>query len=371
MPRIAKPYLFRGWWVSKAGCRPGDDPRICPDTVPEKTARKLLQQRLAKIVLGENETAAVPAPVVAAAKAKPKGLTCGELAVRFHSWVKTHKAESTAAWYWGWLRRWTDRHGADLAVEMKPAALEEWKRELKDKGNAGDSINQPIVVVQTMWNWAVKQQLLESNPFRIVVKLPPKTRKRIATPKEFRTLLRNAADDFRRVLFALRFSGMRPGELAVVTWEMVDFKGKRIVIPATLTKTGKRTGNDRRIPLLGLLERLLRWMHARSMQTGPVFRNSLGEAWNKDSLGHRFATVRKRAKVKKDDKGENLMLYSLRHTFLTGGALAGLSDRELGDLAGHIPGSRCTRGYIHVAGLDEWERKLEAAASTATAKAMG
>ena len=62
------------------------------------------------------------------------------------------------------------------------------------------------------------------------------------TEDEYRVMLRYAKGHFRRMLVMIRFSGMRPGEVAALEWKHVRVEAKAIVLPEhkTAWKTGKR-----------------------------------------------------------------------------------------------------------------------------------
>ena len=66
-----------------------------------------------------------------------------------------------------------------------------------------------------------------------------------------------------------------------------------------------------------LENQVLRRRLAESGGVGHVFRNADGRPWTKDALGLRMRRLRVRAGVGPDQQGEQFVLYTYRHTFLT------------------------------------------------------
>jgi len=84
-------------------------------------------------------------------------------------------------------------------------------------------------------------------------------------------------------------------------------------------------------------------------RTGHVFLNADGKPWTKNALGLRMRRLRVRAGVKADEQGEQFVLYTNRHTFLTrAGADPTVSHATLMEVAGHTD-PRTTARYVHAA----------------------
>jgi site-specific recombinase XerD len=67
---------------------------------------------------------------------------------------------------------------------------------------------------------------------------------------------------------------------------------------------------------------------------------------------------RERAGITPDQNGEQLVLYSNRHTFLTNAAAEGLSAHQVQGLAGHTD-IRMAERYVHMARKDIYEAGLK------------
>ena len=89
------------------------------------------------------------------------------------------------------------------------------------------------------------------------------------------------------------------------------------VIPPNLHKTG-HTQHTPQARIIGMVHQVEEILRRRQQQDGSgfVFRNRRGLSWTSNSLGRRFRSLREQAGIKVKD-GENLVLYSNRHTRLT------------------------------------------------------
>src|SRR5208337_2672231 len=93
--------------------------------------------------------------------------------------------------------------------------------------------------------------------------------------------------------------------------------------------------------------------------TGHVFLNKLGQPYSKDCLVRKMDRLRDRAEIGAKG-GEQIVLYSNRHTFGTDNA-GKVSDIELAEVMGHTE-TRMTRRYVHSSAgrLRDIQRRLQA-----------
>jgi integrase len=243
------------------------------------------------------------------------------------------------------------KYGRKLVAEMRGFELVEFVA-----GQVGVRSNWTRkrwnATVQKPFNKAVKLGIIASNPFR-GVSFPDGKEGRDWTDEEFRALLRNTSPCFRRVLVAVRFSGMRPGEVREVEWSEVRESLNALVIDASKTKT-KLT---RRIPFNHVLLKLILWLRRRSpLATGAVFVNSRGEPWTIGAFVSRIDRLREAAGLPSD-----VRLHGGRHLFATRAILNGLDIAVLAQLLGHKSIST-TQRYIHLANkVDHLGAAMEAA----------
>lgn len=355
MPRQAKPFKYRGWWATKVG---GVWNKLCPDSEPRKTAEKLLRELL---VQRDSAPAGKPAPLLAV----------WELCDQFLDFVKLNRAERTFQDYHDCLQPWVKLHGKTTARDVVALDLERWKAELVGKGLSPCTVNHHLVAVQTCWNWAVKMDLLARNPLRKVEKLDAEGRERILTPDEFRALLRSSDRRFRQVLLVFRLTGVRPGEFCRLTWDQVNWHAHCWVIRKHKARRTAKVKKPRIILMPPIVENLLRWRLRQlgyTPETRPadlngerVFLNRRGKPWTVNALRCRMRRARVEAKLAADENGERVVMYTNRHTYATEAVASGaVTDRRLGDLMGHTPGSKSTQRYIHLATSDLYKAALEA-----------
>ena len=69
--------------------------------------------------------------------------------------------------------------------------------------------------------------------------------------------------------------------------------------------------------------------------------------------------LRVKAGIGPDENGEQIVMYTARHTFGTAAAAGGVSDRRLADLMGHTD-TKMTQKYIHLANPDLRKAVVEA-----------
>ena len=184
------------------------------------------------------------------------------------------------------------------------------EQELKKGDYSPTTVKSTLTTVQGVFNRAIRQDLLDSNPLTGYQKPRARCRTRVVTKNEFNALLRASDRSFRRFLIALRLTGCRPGELRTLIWEWVDLDQGLWIIPEHKSITNLRN-----------------------------------RPYTKDCLVTKMDSVRERAGIEVKG-GEQIVLYSQRHSF--GSESVGkVSDIELAELMGHTE-PRMTQRYIHL-----------------------
>jgi integrase len=221
------------------------------------------------------------------------------------------------------------------------------KIEQKMTGHYSPStIRDTIAVLQSVYGWAVRHDLLTENPLAGYEKPRGLVRTRIITPAEFQNLMRHSDTSFRRVLLALRLTGCRPVEIRSLLWDWVDFESGFWIFKDHKTVTRQRNPRPRMVPLpKPILKLCVRLAEKNHQPMDHVFLNARGTPYTKDCLCRKMARVRERAKIT-TKAGEQLVLYCNRHTFGTM-ASGHVSDIELAELMGHTD-VRTTHRYVHI-----------------------
>lgn len=202
------------------------------------------------------------------------------------------------------------------------------------------TVRDTIQTLQTVFSWAIRHDLLTENPLAGYQKPTGRSRTRVVTDEEFDKLLAGSDASFRDVLTALRYTGCRPVEVRTLVWDWVDLDQGLWILKDHKTITRQRNPLPRMIPLseevLALCKRL-----AERLPHGPsdhVFLNAHGKPYAKDGLCRKMARLRKRVGIE-SKAGEQLVLYSARHTFGTN-ANGRVSDIELATLTFEQDGDR-------------------------------
>lgn len=278
--------------------------------------------------------------------------TLESLCAHFLEWTAANRAIGTALGYKRHLDRFRLAVGDVPIADLRAYHLLDWGRTWHQ-----------IQAVQRLFSWAKNDaELCDRNPFARVKKPTPRGRRRILSEREFARLLAACRSDFRRLCFVSRETLCRPQEARTLCWEelthdetcrtlqqalaagcaffrLVEFKGRARRLDPLATRV---------IPVSLRLGRLLLWlMRDRATLTGEVLQTYRGSAWSKEKIRQRMRTARRRAGLLPDRAGEQVCLYTIRHTMATVACARGVRDRVLADLMGHST-TRTTARYQHL-----------------------
>jgi integrase len=135
----------------------------------------------------------------------------------------------------------------------------------------------------------------------------------------------------------LAFTGMRPGELAHMTVDRVDFGRAVFVLRAEDTKTN----TPRLVPIPPHLSASLE-KQVKKIQRGVVFPSPQGKILAATEWGRNFRERLDRCKISRN----GLSVYSLRHSILTRLIDEDVNIFRVKDLAGHVR-TQTTERYYH------------------------
>jgi integrase len=351
MPREAKPYVERGWYVSRPF---GEYIRLCREGEGMTEAKRLLRLKLAELEEQREQLGGRLATK----------LTVAELFALFLEDVEATKDEDTFRDYQRWCTEFARAHGNRPARSVTKAEANDFKLTLlkatyvvgrqPPRPYKPKTINHALISPRRAFNWAIETDRLPAgrNPFARVGLLHCEGRKRVATQDEYRALLAHCTDDaFRDVLVAMRCTSARPQDVYNLTWAMVDWEGGMWVLTEHKGRRTSRRPKPRVIGMNDEVRQVLLRRRARFGGAGHVFLNADGRPWTKDALGLRMRRLRDRAGIRPDEQGEQFVLYTNRHTFLTrAGADPTISQSALAELAGHSS-TTTTERYVHAARL--------------------
>jgi integrase len=251
------------------------------------------------------------------------------LADQFLDWVKREKAENTYIFYQYHLQGFCSFRKTRKVDEVTPQDIEDWFSSGKRKLGKGTR-SRAIEAISRVFNWGIKQKIIRENPL-LGMDRPEKPRREIYITPEQRQIVLSAypeGDPFRDFLFSMEQTGCRPGEVSLLTSENV-FLEQGVWVTYKHKTRGQTKGKPRIVYLSEAMVQLTKKLLPTVPAGTPLFRNSEGEPWNRNSIRLRLRRVRKRLKI------PGLVAYLYRHGFVTQALEKGLSDALVAQLVGH------------------------------------
>jgi integrase len=156
--------------------------------------------------------------------------------------------------------------------EVKPSHIELWQNYILEKGISAARVKKMRSVLYTMFNDAIKDEIIDKNPL-LVVKTPkiPKTKINPFTLEEIKKVLFVSVGQYQNFYATAFFTGMRSGELIGLRWEDVDFDNMEIYIQRTI-KMGEISTpkTDESTRTIDLLDSLLPYLKEQYKLTGSL-----------------------------------------------------------------------------------------------------
>jgi integrase len=213
-------------------------------------------------------------------------------------------------------------YGQMLVADLRPFHLEQWIEAHKEdssrglKGWISDTGRRTrLQAVKRALNRAAKGGLIpKDHPIRGMHVPRGRARVTYLDEQQEAALLKAACPALRDALKVLVRTGMRPGcELAALTAARVIDHGHRMELQFGADES---KNNRERIVLIKeswLIEDIRKRM--KRYPTGPLYRNSDGEAWIVNSMSRAFRRALDRAKAAGVKFDDDVCLYTCRHTF--------------------------------------------------------
>ena len=218
-------------------------------------------------------------------------------------------------------------------------------------GKSGRTANLSVKVVSAAFNAALRQGYIASNPCTALENLPHEAAERDPfTPAQVTKLVNAAEGDWKGAILLAYYSGARLKDVANMRWSSIDLAAKLVTfIPGKTKKSEKKVT----IPLHPELERHL--LKAPGIGKALLFPSLAGKGTGgKHGLSGRFAAIMARAGIagkimRHTEKGRansSLGFHSLRHSFNSAMANAGVSQEIRQKLTGHASAAVNTT-YTH------------------------
>ncbi|NQW99217.1 site-specific integrase [bacterium] len=236
---------------------------------------------------------------------------------------------------------------------VTPQHVREWRESLQDEGRTGKTVLSYVKDLGAIYRAAMREGLVSFNPCGTAIAdidtsdSHPRTNFKDA---EFEAILAAAQSvEWRGVILAAAFTGLRLGDAARLSWESVDLEAKRITLIPSKTRKKKR---EVKIPIHpDLLAYLLATPVTNDSPTAPVFPKLAKTPVNGAmGLSDTFTGIMRAAGVDRgkpsrvleegQDRGKGRItwekgFHSLRHTFTSWLRNAGVSEEDRMALTGH------------------------------------
>lgn len=267
-------------------------------------------------------------------------------------------------------RNYKDRYFANIKPYIGKMFLKDVKPmdcqrilNMMEKRYLGSTIYQTYITLSNMFNSALENELIDRNPLTKSVKLPkPIVKKnKVLTVEEQEKFLTEAKKyaNYPQYLFILN-TGTRTGEMVGLKWEDIDFERNIISIKRTMefryktqrwiigppkTKTSYREIPMTKITkdlLLGLKEELKEGKFVEEEFKEFVFINSKGKPTKNSTYDNQLTKLTNKAQI------QNISMHTLRHTFATRCAEAGMKPKTLQMILGHANINITMNVYVHL-----------------------
>jgi integrase len=264
----------------------------------------------------------------------------------FRGWLKEKsgsRTKGTAVRYEGiidaFLKSLSAAKRAMPLAALAFADIQKFRDQLLAGGRTAVTANIAIKVLRSPLNVARRQGLISSNPAEAVEMVAGESvEKGVFSPEDIAALLKVTDGEWRGLILAGFYTGARVSDLSNLKWASVDFER------TTLAFGQRKTKRFIEIPLHPELESWLRAYHTK--QKGEfVFASLAGKVvGGRNGLSGRFRALIQKAGIevtiteKTGKKGRNrssLSFHSLRHSFNSAMANAGVSQELRQRLTGH------------------------------------
>jgi integrase len=207
-----------------------------------------------------------------------------------------------------WIAKWPGRSGR--LGEPTRALLWRWCRQL--------------------YKWCRDTGWLDIDPFaRATCPWKIRRRKEVMSEREYELImgLPRLSAQFKEVVEFVWRTGIRPGELAVLSAAHMDHSLRCLRFEPDEHKTGGKTGEPREVFIPSdLWDRLNAYAKIRGK--GPLLRKANGKPWSQPSISRVFNKIKVRHKLK-------CVLYQARHRYATAMLEGGVDRNKVAVLMGH------------------------------------
>ena len=240
--------------------------------------------------------------------------------------------------------------GTKQAMNVTKRDVVEWLNEEKDGQKRKDGTCRKLKwgqrtkkdaynAIMRVYRWAIQEGIIPRCPFAGLKIAAGKPRSTVITPAQNEKLLSACDPEFRDYLNACA-CGPRPRQVREVTAENVLSDYSAWVFQDH--KTAHLTDEPLVVYLPPELQEITKRL-VKKHPEGPLFRNSEGNPWKKDTVGQKFRRIRDKLGLPK-----NIVNYSYRHTFATEALVKELPIQTVAELLGHKDTRMVSKVYGHL-----------------------
>ena len=228
-------------------------------------------------------------------------------------------------------------------TEYTSIDIEKYKFKLLDTGVSKVTVNIRYRSVNTLFNFAIKHNIIENTPFRATRQFKiPKQSPQFLTIEQFNKLLNIVVEDNLRDIFTFAvLTGMRLNEISNLRWESIEWKSNIIHILNTeefVTKNSK----ERTVPMHQVVVEMLQRRYKRFGNSKWVFCKSTLYKYSGSYISHKF---RHYCEVMGYPKKYHF--HTLRHTFASWLVAQNVNIYTVMELLGHS-NVTTTQIYAHL-----------------------
>jgi integrase/recombinase XerC len=244
------------------------------------------------------------------------------------------------------LGAFAEAFGTRRLDSIQPAEVIQWAGSYEGSGRLGRPLSESTRAVyfrfvKQLYRWCRDTGLVGVDPFARVPN-PWRVQKRnepMGEDEYEKIMMMRLSTQFKEIVEFVWRTGIRPGELAILTAKHLDSRLPIARFQPTEHKTGTRTGLQREVYFPADLWGRLK-AKAEVHRQGPLFRKANGTPWTSREISNTFGRVRRR-------HGLRCVLYQARHRWATTLLDSGIPAARVAKMAGHVRPDVLLTTYYH------------------------
>ena len=261
---------------------------------------------------------------------KRKDISFDKAADEFLKWAEANNRPQTVVNYRWYIEGLKQSFAGKMLSSISPFSIEKHKQ-TRISGDARVSANREISCLRNIFYRCMEWGKFDgSNPAKQSKRnqagrltREPLTRLRFLSHQEEHALLAAATEPLRTVVLIGIHAGLRiKSEALTLEWSDIDFQRNQLTVQAVNAKNGE----SRTVPMNTVLRDAMKKLREASDGEGRIFHSRGGQPFR--SIRTRFTTACRNAKL------SDVTPHTLRHTFASRLAIAGVGLRTIQELGG-------------------------------------